>query len=97
MEMNGKKQVTGNRVTERERLDITGARRIWLSIHGDFRPGRDIATFCYSLDGRTWHAIGGEFKMRFDYRRVFMGTRFAVFNYATKTPGGRVKVENFVF
>lgn len=93
MELNNRKQLTANNVTERERIDVTGARRVWLSIHGDFRPGRDVATFQYSLDGRTWHPIGAEFKMRFDYRRVFMGTRFAVFNFATKQKGGRVTVK----
>ena len=91
MEMNDRKQVTGNRVIERARIDISGRRHVWLRIHGDFRPGRDIATFAYSLDGRTWQPIGDSFKMRFDYRRIFMGTRFAVFNFATKAPGGRVK------
>ena len=95
MEMNREKQVTANRVTERERLDITGAKRVWLAIHGDFYPGRDIATFRYSMDGKNWRAIGTEYKMRFDYRRVFMGTRYAVFNYATKQKGGKVKVELF--
>lgn len=95
MEMNDRKQVTANNVTEQARVDITGKPRIWLSIHGDFRPGRDIANFSYSLDGREWHAIGSDFKMRFDYRRVFMGTRFALFNYATKAKGGKVVVEDF--
>ena len=95
MELNGQKQVTANNVIEHARVDITGKRHIWLSIYGDFRPGRDIATFRYSTDGYTWHTIGIDYKMRFDYRRVFMGTRFAVFNYATKAKGGKVMVDNF--
>ena len=33
--------------------------------------------------------------MRFDYRRFFMGTRFAIFNYATKKTGGHIDVDNF--
>ena len=39
----------------------------------------------------------GEFKMKFDYRRLFMGTRYALFNYATKQPGGHVDIEKFVY
>ena len=94
--LNQQKQVTDNKVTEKTRVDIKG-KQVWLRIHGDFNRGRDMATFEYSLDGKTFLPLGGEFKMRFDYRRLFMGTRYAVFNYATKTKGGQVKVKNFQF
>lgn len=87
------KQVESTRVRECDSVDVTRCRRVWLAIHGDFALGRDIATFEYSVDGRQWHRIGGEFRMRFDYRRLFMGTRYAVFNYATERLGGRVDVE----
>ena len=50
-----------------------------------------------TVDGKTFLPLGGEFKMRFDYRRLFMGTRYAVFNFATKVKGGQVKVKNFQF
>jgi hypothetical protein len=33
--------------------------------------------------------------MRFDYRRLFMGTKFAIFNYATKQSGGWVDADDF--
>ena len=94
--LNQQKQVTDNKVTEKARVDIKG-KQVWVRIHGDFNCGRDMATFEYSLDGKTFQPLGGEFKMRFDYRRLFMGTRYAVFNYATKTKGGQVKVKNFQF
>lgn len=81
---------------EKARISITG-NRIFLRIDGDFNLGRDIATFYYSTDGKKWTAIGGEFKMKFDYRRLFMGTRYALFNYATKQPGGHVDIEKFVY
>ena len=68
---------------------------IYLRIDGDFNVGRDIATFYYSLDGRQWTKIGGDYKMRFDYRRLFMGTKYAVFNYATKATGGYIDVDEF--
>ena len=94
--LNQQKQVTDNKVTEKTRVDIKG-KQVWLRIHGDFNRGRDMATFEYSLDGKTFQPLGGEFKMRFDYRRLFMGTRYAVFNFATKVKGGQVKVKNFQF
>lgn len=81
---------------EKARISITG-NSIFLRIDGDFNLGRDIATFYYSTDGKKWTAIGGEFKMKFDYRRLFMGTRYALFNYATKQPGGQVDIEKFVY
>ena len=68
---------------------------VWLRIDGDFLPGRDIATFYYSLDGEKWSRIGSEYKMRFDYRRFFMGTKFALFCYATKKAGGYADFDSF--
>lgn len=68
---------------------------IYLRIDGDFRLNRDIATCYYSLDNKNWVKIGTDFKMRFDYQRLFMGTRFAIFNYATKVLGGYIDVDSF--
>ena len=68
---------------------------IYLRIDGDFRPGKDIATFYYSLNGKDWTKIGSDFKMIFDYRRFFMGTKYAIFNYATQETGGYVDVDYF--
>ncbi len=68
-----------------------------LRIDGDFREGRDAANFFYSLDGKTWNPIGTrDYKMRFDWRRFFMGTKYAIFCYATKKTGGYVDVDQFV-
>ena len=78
------------------------ATKIWLRIDGDFRPGQrggsDAANFYYSLDGQEWTQIGTKnYRMIFDYRRFFMGSKFAIFNYATKKPGGWVDVDSFDF
>ncbi|MCF0199164.1 MAG: family 43 glycosylhydrolase [Bacteroidaceae bacterium] len=70
---------------------------VYLRVHGDFRPRRDMATFSYSFDGANWQTIGREVAMRFDYTRHFMGTKFAIFNYATKQLGGYVDVDWFHF
>ena len=73
--------------------------RIWLRIDADFRPGetRDIAKLWYSLDGRQWSRIGEDYKMRFDWQRFFMGTKFAIFNYATQEEGGYIDVDYFSY
>jgi beta-xylosidase len=71
---------------------------IWLRIDGDFRPGKnDVATFYYSLDGKNWTKTLENYRMIFDYRRFFMGSKFAIFNYATKKVGGMVDVDFFEY
>ena len=69
--------------------------QVWLRIDADFLPGRDIATFYYSLDGDQWTRIGSDYKMLFDYRRFFMGSKYAIFCYATQRAGGYVDVNQF--
>lgn len=62
--------------------------RVYFQIRADFKDQRDIATFWYSLDGRHWESIGTELNMKYTLPH-FMGYRFALFSYATQTPGGR--------
>ena len=75
--------------------------KIWLRIDADFRPtgkggGRDAANFYYSLDGKEWTKIGTcDYRLRFDWRRFFMGTKFGIFCYATKKTGGYVDIDAF--
>ncbi len=69
---------------------------VWLRLSGDFNPGRDVAAFSYSTDGQTFTPIGSQaYKMVFDYRRFFMGSKFAIFNYATRKTGGYIDVDSF--
>lgn len=88
------KAVLGVDVEEKERVELD-ASVVYLRIDADFRPGKDIATFYYSTDNTNWKKIGADFKMIFDYRKLFMGTKFAIFNYATKALGGYVDVDSF--
>ena len=74
--------------------------KVWLRIDGDFTPvqrgGKDAANFYYSLDGENWTQIGTkDYKMRFDWRRFFMGSKYSIFNYATKKAGGYIDVDRF--
>ena len=78
--------------------------KIWLRIDTDFRPstdnrfgGKDLATFYYSLDGEQWTKIGSDYKMAFDWRRFFMGSKFTLFCYATKKAGGYADFDYFDF
>ena len=71
--------------------------KIWLRIDANFVPRTDIANFSYSLDGKEWTKIGGDYRMGFDWQRFFMGTKFGIFNYATKKAGGYVDVDEFAY
>jgi hypothetical protein len=90
------KEITAVDAKEIESVKLSKGKvgKIYLCITGDFNPGRgDVANFYYSLDGKTFKQIGtANYKMRFDYRRLFMGTRYAAFYYPTKTTGGQITV-----
>ncbi len=70
---------------------------IYLRIDADFRPGdnRDMSKLYYSLDNKEWHQIGPNYRLRFNWQGFFMGSKFAIFNYATKQEGGYVDVDWF--
>ncbi|MBS1726353.1 MAG: glycoside hydrolase 43 family protein [Armatimonadetes bacterium] len=69
-------------------------KRVYLRIDCDFRNRADLATFFYSLDGKAWNPIGVPLHMRYDLSH-FMGYRFGLFNFATKTPGGSADFDWF--
>ena len=46
------------------------------------------------LDGKSWTPIGDPLKMAYTLPH-FMGYRFGLFDYATKTPGGFVDFDFF--
>lgn len=79
---------------EKERVELNQD-IVYLRINCDFTNKKEQASFYYSLDNKEWKKIGTDFRMRFDYRRFFMGTKFALFNYATKSLGGYVDVDYF--
>jgi len=78
---------------EVQRLPLT-QNKVYFKIECDFRDRKDVATFFYSLDGKTWHPVGGPLKMAYTLPH-FMGYRFGLFNYATTRPGGYVDVDYF--
>lgn len=89
------KRVTGVKSKTCGQIDLGKAEKIYLRVDADFRLGHDLATFYYSMDGKRWTKLGNELKMRFDFRKFFMGTKFGIFNYATKASGGYVDIDSF--
>jgi beta-xylosidase len=78
---------------ELQRLPLTQD-KVYFKIACDFKDRRDVATFFYSLDGKSWQPVGGPLKMAYTLPH-FMGYRFGLFNYATQRPGGYVDVDYF--
>jgi len=62
-------------------------KRVYLRIDMDYTNRTDKATFFYSLDSTTWKPIGNTLQMSYTLG-MFMGYRFNLFNYATKSAGG---------
>ena len=90
------KRVTDVKVEEKERVACKKD-LVYLRIDGDFANKKDEATFYYSYDNKEWIRIGEPCKMIFDYTRFFMGSKFAIFNYATKSLGGYVDIDYFKY
>ena len=67
---------------------------VFLKAECDFQNRADKARCFYSLDGQLWTALGHELRMSYTIPH-FMGYRFGLFNYATKTPGGFVDFDFF--
>ena len=95
---NDTKAITDVRKEIREEIPLK-KKTVYLRIKGDFRPGptKDTGKCWYSTDNKHWKEIGPEFRMRFDWQRFFMGTKFAIFNYATQQEGGYVDVDWFEY
>lgn len=61
--------------------------KVYFRIDMDFTNQTDKATFYYSLDSTTWKSIGSTLSMSYTLG-MFVGYRYALFNYASKTAGG---------
>jgi beta-xylosidase len=87
-----------NAPVEEETVPLT-EKTVFLKMECDFKNRRDKAYFFYSLDGNQWTAIGkglaGQALQMAYTLPHFMGYRFALFNFATKTAGGFVDFDYF--
>jgi len=79
---------TGNKDGERQAASqaITGS-KVYLRIDFDLPIDRGTAYFYYSTDGNTWTKIGSDVKLNYDLH-MFVGVRWGLFNFATKSAGG---------
>lgn len=67
---------------------------VFLKAECDFKNRADKARFYFSLDGESWIPVGDQLKMAYTLPH-FMGYRFGLFNFATKTPGGYADFDYF--
>jgi len=67
---------------------------LWLSVEMDFTT--DKAALGYSLDGKAWTAMPGDFPLAFDWRTgTFQGEQYGLFCYNPKGGEGRLDVDSF--
>ncbi|GAB2461367.1 glycosyl hydrolase [Hymenobacter qilianensis] len=78
---------------EMQRIPLT-QNKVYFKTECDFTDRKDVATFFYSLDGKSWKKIGAPLKMAYTLPH-FMGYRFGLFNYATKNTGGYADFDYF--
>ncbi|HLN22196.1 MAG TPA: glycoside hydrolase 43 family protein [Bacteroidales bacterium] len=69
-------------------------KNVYLRADCNFKDLADVAEFYYSLDGKSWKKIGNQLKMEYSMPH-FMGYRYGLFNYGTKTAGGYVDFDWF--
>ena len=63
-------------------------------LRGAIKYGDNKAMFYYSTDGKTWKKLGGDTPQSFNLT-VFVGSRFGLFCYSTKTAGGSADFDWF--
>lgn len=74
--------------------EVSGG-RVWLRAEANVRTDNGgQAQFFYSTDGTEFLPLGDRLTMNKDWQ-YFLGYRFGIFNYATKSLGGFVKVDAF--
>ena len=84
---------TGGKPVEAQTMPLS-QNKVFFKAECDFTDKKDVANFFYSLDGKSWIAIGTQLKMSYTLPH-FMGYRFGLFNYATKSTGGFVDFDFF--
>lgn len=67
---------------------------VWLRVEADVRTNGGTARFSYSTDGQQFTSLGNVLNMNRDWQ-YFLGYRFGIFNYATQSLGGSVKIRSF--
>lgn len=79
---------------KREATQNLSGSKVYLRVDFDIPIDKGTASFYYSEDGSTWNKIGTNVSLSFDLH-MFVGNRFGLFNWATKTAGGSVDFDWF--
>lgn len=100
---NGKRQIVwwndgvkspGNNFTASEVYQEVELTDNIVYLRGAIKYGENKAKFYYSTDGKTWKKLGGDTSQSFNLS-VFVGSRFGLFCYSTKTAGGSADFDWF--
>jgi beta-xylosidase len=95
---NGTKKIVMVNVQSEEPVEVESLplehKSVYLKAECEFRNRKDVADFYYSLDSNKWTKIGSQLKMEYTLPH-FMGYRFGLFNYATKSVDGYVDFDYF--
>ena len=95
---NGSKSIVMVNTVNRKLVEVGNVplnqKVIYLKADCDFKNRADKGYFYYSLDGKSWNAIGTTLSMSYSIPH-FMGYRFGLFNYATKNAGGYADFDFF--
>ncbi len=93
--INGKGAINDTKETMEEVTSIPlNQNKVYFKVDFNYKNRTDKAYFYYSLDGTNWSEIGSVLQLEYTLPH-FMGYRFALFNYATKTTGGYVDFDYF--
>ncbi len=86
--------VAGARTAIRATAPLPQTEALWLRTDTDFTTDR--ARVAYSLDGRRWTGLGGDFPLAFAWRTgTFQGEQLALFCYAPTPSRGWLDVDRF--
>lgn len=85
---------TGPVTTPRGGAVTVPLKDLWLSVEMDFTT--DKSALAYSLDGKVWTALPGEFPLAYDWRTgTFQGEQYSLFCYNPKGGEGRLDIDSF--
>lgn len=90
----GEDTQAGPKIETRVASQPISGNSVWLRTDMDFKTDR--GSLSYSLDGRRWSVLGGDFPLAFAWRTgTFQGEQFAISCYAPTRSPGYVDVDYF--
>lgn len=91
---NGGKQIVMNNKGKDVASIPLNQNEVYFRIDMNYQNQADKATFYYSLDGNNWTKFGDEIKMEYKLTH-FMGYRYGLFHYSTRSAGGYADFDYF--